>query len=83
MGSWDIADLGLPFCTISMMNDRCIQPICRPLLKTRILRDPLPTYQRFKAKRYYTHTFDSAKPTPLVPKRGNTLALQLLVDGMK
>jgi extracellular elastinolytic metalloproteinase len=32
---------------------------------------------------YYTHTFDSAKPTPLVPKHGNTLALQLIVDGMK
>jgi len=34
---------------------------------------------------YYTTVsdVDSAKPTPLIPKHGNTLALQLIVDGMK
>jgi len=41
-----------------------------------------------KSNDYYVKTtgesFDSAgKPTPLIPKHGNTLAFQLIVDGMK
>jgi len=47
-----------------------------------------PPTNTSEANDYYTTTLEESidaagKPKPLIPKHGNTLALQLIVDGMK